>query len=524
MAFHQYSKEIVTEYLGTVAYVDDLIFREKIQEAEPKKIKTPTRETVVDSSKSKEDSKVVIQEAKRNINPQKFTEAFIQKGIHCSLFEIENDDDPLDAIKRTLKRSDVIILDWQMHFDNGKKAKELLFSVVNSSKSTELRLIIIFTNDPNYNKLLSESIIPELEKIGIQGNSKKNNDCIYNFGHSKIVVLEKSNGKQTETTLADEDLPDRIIQEFAEITEGLVSNTALKAISVIRRNTHNLLAKFNRNLDAALLNHRAFLDKPSESELHLISWLSDEIKDMLFHNKVSNETRIENIKIALEEREQKDYHIFDKDGKENKKISIEDMLNLLSQGCAAYNIENNNNGKNVPSKWFKHFYKSFSEEDKFINEKFAVLSSLSSYSFTHDAHQLLTLGVVVEYDSEVLICIQPSCDSVRLTENTRFVFLKTEMSDDKFEIVIPIQSQFKKLRIIYKPESIKLVTFIPTNETVTSKTIASQEIFENIIGQKYKWLGNLKYPFAQRISSNFAHELSRVGLDESEWLRRSKNA
>ncbi len=42
MSFHQYSKEILTEYLGTVAYVDDLIFREKIPEAKPKKIEKPT--------------------------------------------------------------------------------------------------------------------------------------------------------------------------------------------------------------------------------------------------------------------------------------------------------------------------------------------------------------------------------------------------------------------------------------------------------------------------------------------------
>lgn len=524
MNFHHYSKDIVTEYLGNVSYVDDLIFIER-NENKPivnSDIVSPTREKVAEIyvKKIENKDKGKVQQLIPNIDPKIFTNAFLKKGIQCSLFEITNDDDPLEDLVKILFKSDVVILDWQMHHDNGRKATELLKSVLIKSNKPELRLFVIYTDSRNYKTLLKESIQPELNKININGELDASG-CIYKFGHSKIIVLEKVNDNQSENTIADKDLPDRIIEELTEITKGLVSNTALKAISVIRRNTHNLLAKFYKDLDAAYYNHRAFLDKPTDSELHVISWLSDEIKDMLFFNNVSNETHIEKIKLAIDESNVSDYVIFDKDGKENKRIRKEKMVDILTKGCTNYNKENEKNGNNIPQKWFKYFYKSFINNDKNINEKFAALSSLSSSSFSHNGHQLLTLGVVIRNRIKFLICIQPSCDALRLKNDTKFIFLKAEKNEDEFDVVIPCDSNFIKLKIDYKPENLELITFKPQNETILSKNVKGYEVFEDIKGNQFKWLGNLKYPFAQRVSNNFAYEISRVGLDESEWLRRS---
>jgi hypothetical protein len=37
---------------------------------------------------------------------------------------------------------------------------------------------------------------------------------------------------------------------------------------------------------------------------------------------------------------------------------------------------------------------------------------------------------------------------------------------------------------------------------------------------RYRWISELKFEQAQRIVNKYAAEISRVGLDESEWLRR----
>lgn len=534
MSFHLYSKEILTEYLGTVAYVDDLIFSKKEEtKAVDLKIESPRVMAAkiaeekpiikqdIEEKKLTDKSDTPIPQLEPNINPLAFTNAFLEKGIHCSLFEIKNDNDSIDAIKNILKKSDVVILDWQMHQDNGRKASELLLSVIGSSEKPELRLFVIFTNDPKYLNLLSDTIIPKLNEIGITKINLDRSGCILKFGHSKIIVLEKTNGKKTKTTVSDEELPDRIIEEFVEITYGLISNTVLKAVSVIRKNSHNLLATFNKDLDAAYLNHRAFLETPANSELHMVNWISDEIKDMLYFNKVSKELNIDKIKLSFNSQAIREFPIYDKGGNEIKKITKDLMVNLLGNGCVEYNKENDKNGNNIPQAWFNHFHKSFTTNFLNINEKFAALSSMSSSSFTHDAHQLLTLGVLVKNGDDILLCIQPGCDSFRLKKVSNFIFLKVEKSTEKFDLVIPDGENYQKLAILNKSDNIVLVSFNPNNGVVTSITEGNTEVFNDINEKKYMWMGNLKYPFAQRTVNAFAHEISRVGLDESEWLRRS---
>lgn len=528
MDFHQYSKTVVEDYLGTVVYVDDLIFSNNLEPKATNLGKIEPREIAARENLVKTESEATSEKQKRqlrpNIDPLTFINGFLKKGIHCTLLEVTNDDDSLESIKKILSKSDVAILDWQMHGDNGAKAIDLLLSLLSNA---ELRLIIIYTEEQNFASILPEIALPKLEKIGINNGNLDKSQCKYINGHTKIVVLKKGNGKNADCATSIEDLPDRIIEEFSEITEGLVSNTALKAVSVIRRNSHNLLGTFNKDLDAAYFNHRAFLETPANSELHMINWISDEIKDLLYFNKVSKEMDIENISLSLNSQDTiHEYPIFDKNGNLNKKISRDLMVKLLEKGCKEFNEENNKNKEeenNIPPKWFNNFYKSFDPKCSDINEKFAALSSLSSSSFTNDTHQVLTLGVIIKKENDILLCIQPSCDSVRLKKTTNFLFLKVEKQEGKFDLVIPDEDTYQKLSIFNKSDYIVLLQFSPKSGLVSSETNGDNEIFEDINNNKYKWMGNLKFPFAQRIVNSFVNEISRVGLDESEWLRRSSD-
>jgi hypothetical protein len=44
--------------------------------------------------------------------------------------------------------------------------------------------------------------------------------------------------------------------------------------------------------------------------------------------------------------------------------------------------------------------------------------------------------------------------------------------------------------------------------------------FEDTNGKTYQWIDQLRASHAQRAVEKFASDLSRVGLTESEWLRR----
>jgi hypothetical protein len=546
MTFHQYSKKIVSEYLGTVAYVDDLIFRESIIEIKQDNLKVPTRETVGRSEiKSiKGSSTTVKQEFKRNVDPKKFTDAFMKKGIHCALFEIESAEEPLDSIKTVLKKSDVVILDWQMHHDNGEKAKELLFSVIDSPKSTELRLIVIFTNDPKYKNLLAENIIPKLETMGITG-TQDSSGCIYRFGHSKIVVLEKTNGKVSKTAITDDQLPERIIDEFTELTEGLVSNTVLKAVSIIRRNSHHLLATFNKDLDEAYLTHRALLTTPEEAESILENLIVYSIESLLSYSQISTTSNIDSIEkwLDIHDAEYQPYSF--EAGKKTNKFSIpannaNKKIWMKSGWKKLLELQPSNKMDEGQYEEFEKSggplftaaVKSFKLENiEHSHEEFAILTHHKSSFITPAYSPVLSLGSVIRQSlsdkTEYFVCIQQRCDSVRIetTEERNFLFLPLIPCEKKFSIIFKdYNGQYLKLAVNgSSSHCLNIIKFKQTNNGVveSEKEEDGSYKFKSTDGKIFQWILDLKDSHAQKIANEFAAKLSRVGLNESEWLRRS---
>jgi len=125
--------------------------------------------------------------------------------------------------------------------------------------------------------------------------------------------------------------------------------------------------------------------------------------------------------------------------------------------------------------------------------------------------------------------MQPLCDTVRIHDDRNFMFLKiTEVEGNgKFTHVIKkTANSFLKFNI--KPDSKKLhvFTFSPDTQTNTVKAVAE----EGKLKVKYKkhddetgefiWLGELKNNIAQSIANSLSAQISRVGLDTNEWLRR----
>ena len=47
-------------------------------------------------------------------------------------------------------------------------------------------------------------------------------------------------------------------------------------------------------------------------------------------------------------------------------------------------------------------------------------------------------------------------------------------------------------------------------------------VFISSHNEKYRWIVDIKNMHAQRIVNNYCAQLSRVGLNESEWLRLYK--
>ena len=102
-------------------------------------------------------------------------------------------------------------------------------------------------------------------------------------------------------------------------------------------------------------------------------------------------------------------------------------------------------------------------------------------------------GTVISVNnSEYLICIRPSCDCVRLKKKESFCFLKLNKNPTKESKLEYVKAELKN----------------------------NQYYFTDINKNDFKWVGELKTIFTQRIIQKIATDVSRLGVDDSEWLRR----
>ncbi len=177
------------------------------------------------------------------------------------------------------------------------------------------------------------------------------------------------------------------------------------------------------------------------------------------------------------------------------------------------------------------------------NRNFALLTTVRTRYLTPPP--ILQLGSVVALGNNVVIkdaqgvitentikydfyvCLQPLCDGVRLRVARRFPFLKLKEVEagEPFDQVIEFGGKRYDLQIVYSPYSLLFFSFEPNHEMVIGASKEEDVWVFNGIEESGKncsllWVSDLKFPHAQRIAVNFAAQISRVGLTESEWLRR----
>ena len=163
-----------------------------------------------------------------------------------------------------------------------------------------------------------------------------------------------------------------------------------------------------------------------------------------------------------------------------------------------------------------------------LDERLAwIMSSRTVYSAPLPTLWLGTVVTASQADGERhLICMRPRCDCVRLNEETAFFFLPlVDPKEEMDQIVVSVDDTFERLGIERDPGGWVLRRFKPSTGS-GAVTAAKREPdggfeFTDTSDNRYRWRGELKAEYAQRIAQTFGTTLSRVAIDESEWLRRS---
>ncbi|MES2462870.1 MAG: response regulator receiver domain [Armatimonadota bacterium] len=556
--FHDLSRDIVVRFLQTVVVLDDRATFDADEPNTNKKpiVKVPGRGSVTSSedhiSKSSSSSANDPEtDARHKLNAKKLIDTFADQGLICSVLKPYPDElqERTVLMEKTLKsvsRSDIVILDWQLDGDAGALTTEIIKRIVAEDKIElhRLRMIAIYTGETGLGDIMA--------KIKMELNDpsfKADLPFLLSNGRVRVVIYAKADlgieSRFHDRVASEEDLPEKLVNEFTEMTSGLIPNVALASLAALRDNAHRLLLKLNKKLDSAYIAHRCLLDSPEDAEQHILALVIGEIRSILSQAHVENNAALPAIlawlrtqqpklprlhRLFTETKDKPDYSALPATG-------IEDLSILLRIGC------NKNNIKHLP----KSIISLVSEPQNKI--KSSVFSSSTTQGMDDDCELAeitasqtrytasvphLELGQIVENEGVYWICLHPRCDSVRIMDpaTRTFLFLKCETVPitKKHDYVVRNEAnEYIHLKVLLKLHESSLLTFrahskrkkvLPYRRFPSADT-KIRWFFRSCDNVVYRWVTELKAEYAQELSNRFSSEIARVALDKTEWLRRT---
>ena len=480
-------------------------------------------------------------------HPRELMESFARKGIVCALYEPRKGfkSDPESDLFRLCERADIIILDWDLHNDDGDGVSLLLAELIKKSAADlphHVRLCILYTSRPSLYPII-EQLIANLNKyectVGVVSEKLQ-----LVSGATRISILGKPHvaGRPPDDepyVVPEVDLANRVIAEFANLHKGLMPAIALHGLSSIRNNTKRLLDKFHSELDGAFLLHRALVMGDHEAVEELSELLSDEIQAILEDTRLDNaninriaSATIEQLPITNAKR------TWPGNGVLLDQVAIFRGLLLEGEGKlrealgqSSLKDELKDNGfRGIKPKLLTDFDKMVKTGGKSRTEELAALYCNRTQ---YGQERRLNFGTVIRHKEneggiwQYSVCLMPLCDCQRLHKACPFPFwlLKPDArkaNDGKRIGVVVIDpegitqclSAGGKIRAMLWTHEFK-----PGPECVVVATPNGNSFQFTTEGKIIEWVAELKPLHAQRIAAHLGTEVSRVGLVESEWLR-----
>jgi len=497
----------------------------------------------------------------------KISQAFAQEKKICAVYKPISKSD-IECFKYISEKADVIILDWFIDIkedinneiadqdaeDDEVRGKytmsiiEYIFSYLKDNES--LKLIIIYTGEID----LEGITLSVYEKLHSMDITLKKDLCKIENDYVKILVKAKVGSEEDGNKFNHlqklqpmltkyEDLPKVILDEFTLLTHGVISNFALKSLTLIRKNSFRLLKLYNNKLDNAFLLHKLLLPNPNDANEQLIENFSQSIEAML--NYINDNNSVLSTDLVDSWLEEISINKTKKICKQDVEINTDFLKKWLKLGYAKtfselwkeknHEITKLKKLDSSLSDLAKHEGVKFLKDDNDSDEdaNFSILTLHKSNVKHSSSVPKLALGsiikhIVTDVKTEYFLCIQAKCDSIRFENNRRFIFIELDVieGDNNFNLLARnTDNDVLKFKYRNKSYDLKTFKFNPSEEkdSVFAKREEDYHYFETIHNEKLIWLCDLKDMQAQRISNIIAAQISRVGLDESEWLRRFAN-
>ena len=553
----------VRRFAQTMIVVDDEADLTVPAEQVPENVVRPSwRQSRAVRDESEQMSRVVNQmgtDRTHILDGKVLVDSALKLGLVCSVLRPNPRENILDTVVQAAQRVDIICLDWKMHDDNGNTTVSLIKGIVKEDQLGEgrLRLIVIYTAEHGRTRILDKikkeisSLVSAKDRPRMHLQKVGDREIQSNFG-LKIVYLVKAHNGQFPEWLAkdrvsEKNLPKQALREFASLCEGLLANVALGTVAAVRDAAHQIVGSFSGDMDGPYFHHRATIRNPDEAEDYAISTVLNGFRAAVRLKEVgSTFAGREAVERRLREMARGDtkfclsYIKNEVIGEETAEFSIDDVVRLIRDGFEGVyeSIQRNKPQMKHAKPALTSLFAGNVENTLAVMRKFSALTSIGSHPGTlgvRTGEYVPSLGlgtVVMDNGGKYWLCIQASCDSVRVEEPQPFLFVPLEEVRDKGEHVVPRQlngGQTEHVALSLedlgyaKARSIEFSPDSNTERVLAVKRGRPKKLrFKSTNRRTFEWVADLKHYQALNVARKLGQEMARLGFDEFEPFRVSK--
>ena len=479
------------------------------------------------------------------------TDRAMELGVLCSVLRPDRSEAFSPRVVSAARVADIVCLDWDLHKDNGTRVSRIIKDILKQDAQDDgrLRLIAVYTGHTANATILDKIFAAIPRKLREEhGYSRQQLEITSNCG-VKIVCLFKTHGitllpPRRANQVSESQLPDRLQAEFAQLAEGLLSNVALATIASIRRSTHHVLGKFTGQTDGPFFHHRALIETPEEAEEYAVDIVLSELKAAVQKEHVTTTYAGGSaIDARIRELAQNKGSLALKGPHGSYDVPTDCVISLIVDGLQTFDNLHlpDNPGKRIFRDYLSSLFCEDAETAQRAMHAFAALTSLRAYPGSHPYRTgrlvpSLGLGSIVQDRTNVyLLCVQASCDSVRLKDIESFLFVPMEVvptgAKQQPDHVVPVPNGAENIDYVGLATSKKAysktrsICFASSEET---RTVVGRRIrgrsgiyFKDATGKAYRWIADVKRQRALRTAQRLAQDMGRLGFDEFEPYRRN---
>ena len=547
MTFPDYRLLAAQSFAQTMIVIDDEASQsvEKPAEQNVTRLKKPNRLQPLPPTTEPEQEPAGL--GKHALNAKLLIENAMDLGLICSVLRPQKGEALKERVTKAAERADIVCLDWEIHEDGGRSATSIIKDIVTADarKNGRLRLIAIYTGDTTNNLILEKVFDSFSKSFKREHGLKRDSLFIESKNGLKIVCLFKAHGIQISDArkanqVSEDHLPKRLQFEFSGLAEGLLSNVAIATIASIRNATHHVLAKITGSMDGPYFHHGAILPNVNDAQEYAINVILSELKNAIDKQNVG-ETFAGPEAIAARIREIANGSNtlplrYEQNGAKQFDVPIDAAINIINFGYAS----GQGTLVNQPSKKFfqKEISTLFSKDRLSAHtemRQFAAVTGTRAHPGSHlfrdgERHPHLGLGTIMQgRNGNFLLCLQASCDSVRIKRPSRFLFAHLEEREDDPDHVIQIVRKGKPdwIGLGMKRNSYAETVSITFGPSANRDVVIAERLprrrgffFCSSDGTTYRWVADLKQRRALRTVQRIGQEMGRLGFDEFEPFRR----